>query len=149
LSSDGTFSVDTAINVAGRDIKTSVSKLYRHDSENYGYYISPWWTGNQNGWRIGAYNDGGDEQANIHRTSVNVADEVWYAGKHPAFTWSGTVKFNTATNITHGLGYYPIVIFSGTTGNVNPNINHRSASYIEVFNWNSGSNDWSGDVFFY
>lgn len=50
-------------------------RLYRHDNENEDkYYISPWWTGNTNGWRIGAYNTNSDEQANIHKVSVDKAD---------------------------------------------------------------------------
>ncbi|WP_257674326.1 siphovirus ReqiPepy6 Gp37-like family protein [Clostridium felsineum] len=59
-------------------------RLYRHENEGEDFYfISPYWTGNWNGWRIGAYNTNGDEQANIHRVSVDKADYADSAGNVP------------------------------------------------------------------
>lgn len=56
-------------------------RLYRHDPESEdSYYISPWWTANSNGWRIGAYNTNGDTQANIHKVSVDKSDYADSAG---------------------------------------------------------------------
>ncbi|MCR3760321.1 siphovirus ReqiPepy6 Gp37-like family protein [Clostridium felsineum] len=59
------------------DKATITHRLYRHENESEDFYfISPYWTGNLNGWRIGAYNTNGDEQVNIHRVSVDYADSA-------------------------------------------------------------------------
>lgn len=87
---------------------TITHRLYRHDPESEdSYYISPWWTGNTNGWRIGAYNTNGDEQSNIHRVSVDKADYADSAGN------SDTVDGKHASDFApngYGLGTMAIDI---------------------------------------
>jgi hypothetical protein len=68
----------------------------------------------------------------------------------PRFTWSGTAPYQGSVTVTHNLGYYPIVILSGTTGNVNPCFNHSNVNSIIITNWvASGGNDWVGTARFY
>ncbi|MDD2822489.1 MAG: hypothetical protein PHQ59_00230 [Candidatus Daviesbacteria bacterium] len=67
----------TATSLAGTGKTNKESRLWRSDNEDsYHYYIRHYWTGSTNGWRITANNDIGDEQANIHRVSVDQADNA-------------------------------------------------------------------------
>lgn len=68
----------TATSLSGNSGKTGKeSRLYRSDTEtSFNYYLRHYWTGNSNGWRITANNDVADEQANIHRVSVDYADSA-------------------------------------------------------------------------
>jgi hypothetical protein len=99
--------------------------------------------------KIIANNDNGDNQAYIHNTSVDYSEYCLHSGANPAFTWSGSISSNTEPTITHNLGYNPIVMASGSLGNVNLNINHYSTSAVTVSNWNSGGNTWSGIILCY
>lgn len=66
------------------------------------------------------------------------------------YRWTGTLVNNVLTTITHNLNKTdPIVMFSGTTGNVNMNWIANTANTIQVMNYNGGNNDWSGVINIY
>ena len=56
------------------------TRLYRYDGGelDYGWYICSVWN-SSNGWRLTGYNDIGDEEANIHKVTVNHSDDSDYA----------------------------------------------------------------------
>jgi hypothetical protein len=141
------LSATTADSATSATNANYASKLRRYP-ENDGYWMSHSWQGGLNGFRLVANNDSGDEQANIHRTSVNIADEVWYAGKHSQFSWNGTAPANVTTTVTHNLGYTPIVVFNGTIGNLGLTYAVTSTQ-LQLYCYNTANNGFSGLVYLY
>lgn len=72
-------------------------------------------------------------------------------GKKPAFTWSGTVGYNTSVTITHNLGYVPIIMLSGSCGNMQMTTCNKTDNINQLVlnNYSSGDNIWTGIVYFW
>lgn len=106
------------------DKATITHRLYRHDYENEDvYYISPYWTGNTNGWRIGAYNTSSDEQTNIHKVSVDKADYADYIkmdANKPATdlpsTWATGMYYTQVYSNGYPCTYGSLLTIKGTSG---------------------------------
>ena len=65
-------------------------------------------------------------------------------GKKSAFSWSGTIPVNASVNISHNLGYKPIVHFDGTVGNVVLTTSDASTTYMRIYAY---GNPWTGTVY--
>ncbi|SKA89737.1 phage minor structural protein, N-terminal region [Clostridium sp. USBA 49] len=70
-------------------------------------------------------------------------------GKSPAYTWSGTINYNTYVTITHNLGYNPIIQTSGSQGNLVLTFLNSDSNNTRVFNYSGGSNNWTGTIYFW
>ena len=63
------------------------------------------------------------------------------------YSWSGTINSGTTTTLTHNLGHYPLVTLSGTVGNLELNYKFTDTNNIQVSNYSSGGNAWTGSVY--
>lgn len=68
-------------------------------------------------------------------------------GRISAFSWNGTVVSNASVNITHNLGYKPIVQAFGTTGNVILTFDAPDVNTVKISNYSSGANAFTGFVY--
>lgn len=70
-------------------------------------------------------------------------------GKSPAYTWSGTINYNTYVTITHNLGYNPIIQTSGSQGNLVLTFLNSDSNNTRVYNYNGAYNNWTGTIYFW
>jgi len=74
---------------------------------------------------------------------------IYGLGRKPAYSWWGTVARGGVVEITHNLGYYPIVSYAGTLGTFIMNINNPTTIRTSIFNASGSSTDWTGRVLFW
>lgn len=68
-------------------------------------------------------------------------------GRISAFAWNGTIASGSSVNISHNLGYKPIVQTFGTTGNVILTFDTPDLNTLKITNYSSGSNAFTGFVY--
>ncbi|MBV4445302.1 phage tail protein [Clostridium tyrobutyricum] len=70
-------------------------------------------------------------------------------GKKPAYSKSVSISNGSNEDIYHYLGYYPIVVLSGTIGNIILTYVHQSSSCLRVHCYSGGGATWNGIVYLY
>lgn len=63
------------------------------------------------------------------------------------YSWSGTIASGATVTVTHGLGHIPIVAFSGSKGNLILTYSFGSSTTMDIINYSSGGNSWTGNVY--
>lgn len=70
-------------------------------------------------------------------------------GRRSAYSESVSISTGSSEYIYHYLGYYPIVVLSGTIGNVIVTYVHQSSSCLRVYCYSGGGATWNGVVYLY
>jgi hypothetical protein len=101
--------------------------------------------------RLGILNSNGGGILQLVDSSNNVKSGLDVGGfvgigRRPASTWNGTIGYNSYVDLTHSLGYVPIVQLDGTGGNIIMNIDQLDTNTTRISTYNAS---WSGWVRFY
>ena len=70
-------------------------------------------------------------------------------GENPAYVTSVSISSGSNYFLYHYLGYYPIVVLSGTVGNVIVTYHHESSNELRLYCYSSGGSTWNGTVYLY
>ena len=70
-------------------------------------------------------------------------------GRVPAYKTTVNLGSSNTVNISHYLGYNPIVALAGNMGNLQLTYKYIDVNTMQVNNYSSGGNGWAGTVYCY
>lgn len=72
-----------------------------------------------------------------------------FLGRKVSHSWYGTINSSNYADITHNLGYYPIITTGGNVGNLQITHSFLDVNRVRIYNYSSGGNAWTGSVHLY
>jgi hypothetical protein len=93
--------------------------------------------------------DNGDGWMRKKDLSVVRSEILVGIGRTPAYTYSTTVPNGAYVTITHNLGYYPMLSWSGTCGNITMSRQDTSVNALQVYVYSTGGATFAGKIYMY